>query len=234
MEVFMLKYSKIEIAEGFYCIDQEYVRCFLFLGEKEGLLVDTGVGGDLRAYVEEITGLPIRVIFTHADGDHVGAAVQFENRLMHPSEFDYYRSKNAEPVPMEPVWEGDILDVGSYRFEVIHIPGHTPGSIALLEREKRFLIGGDSIQAGGNIFMFGNGRNFEAFRASMLKLEGLIGDFDKIYSSHYDLLVNPAVIKKLYTGAGRVMEKKVKAKTELLYDREVSSYETEGVAFYAD
>ena len=230
----MLKYSKTKLAEDFYCIDQEYVRCFLVLGEKEGLLVDTGVGGDLRAYVEEITGLPIKVIFTHADGDHVGAAEQFEKRLMHPSEFDYYRRKNTDPLPMEPVWEGDILDLGSYRFEVILIPGHTPGSIALLEREKRFLIGGDSIQTGGNIFMFGEGRNFEAFRASMRKLEGLIGDFDKIYSSHHDLIVKPEAIKKLYTGAGKVMEKLVKGTPESLHNREINSYETDGVAFYAD
>lgn len=228
-----MNYTKIKMADGFYCIDQEFVRCFLFEGEKEALLVDTGVGGNLREFIEEITGLPVKVVFTHADSDHVGAAGQFEKRLMHPCEFDYYKSKNAEPVPMEPVWEGDILDLGNYRFEVLLIPGHTPGSIALLEREKRFLVGGDSIQTG-NIFMFGNGRNFDAYRASMLKLEKFLGAMDTVYSSHNELIVKPETVKQLYAAAGKVMEKKVKGRIEMLHGRQVNSYETDGVAFYAD
>ncbi|MGB8453867.1 MAG: MBL fold metallo-hydrolase [Anaerocolumna sp.] len=134
---------------------------------------------------------------------------------------------------MKPIWEGDIIDLGNYCFEVLLIPGHTPGSIALLEREKRFLIGGDSIQTG-KIFMFGNGRNFDAFRASMLKLQGLLEAFDLIYSSHNELIVKPEILKQLYIGAGKVMDKKVEGKPEMLRDRFVNCYETDGVAFYTD
>ena len=36
--------------------------------------------------------------------------------------------------------EGDTLECGGYRFEVLHIPGHTPGSIALLDREHGLLL----------------------------------------------------------------------------------------------
>ena len=95
------------------------------------------------------------------------------------------------PVEMIPIWEGDGLDIGTFSFEVILIPGHTPGSIALLEPDKKFLIGGDSIQTGGSIFMSGPGRNFESFRASMAKLEEYIDEFDVVYSSHNDLKVEP-------------------------------------------
>ncbi|QHQ61567.1 hypothetical protein Ana3638_12925 [Anaerocolumna sedimenticola] len=134
---------------------------------------------------------------------------------------------------MEPIWEGDIINLGSYRFEVILLPGHTPGSIALLEREKHFLIGGDSIQTG-KIYMFGNGRNFEAFRASMKKLQGMLKDFDTVYASHDALSVPADTVNQLYIGAGRVMEKKVIGKPgELSFDKNVKSYETDGVAFYA-
>jgi glyoxylase-like metal-dependent hydrolase (beta-lactamase superfamily II) len=229
----MQDYTTNKIGEGFYSIEQGFVRSFLIEGDKEALLIDTGVGnGNLKKYVEEITKLPVTVIFTHADGDHVGNAGQFERRLMHPCEFDYYKTKNQKIVPMEPIWENDIIDLGSYKFQVILIPGHTPGSIALLEKEKRFLIGGDSIQLG-SIFMFGNGRNFEAYRASMKKLQGRLREFDTIYASHYALSVETNTINLLYEAAGRVMENKVHGKPEERFDGNIKCYETEGVSFYA-
>ncbi len=59
------------------------------------------------------------------------------------------------------LWEGTVIDLGFWKFEVILTPGHTPGSIMLLDREKRLLISGDTIQAG-DIYMFGPGRNLPA------------------------------------------------------------------------
>ena len=135
----MSTYTTTKIMKNFYSIAlHDMVRCFLLLGEREALLVDTCTGeGDLKAVVEGITKLPVTVVFTHADRDHIGAAKHFERRLMHPSEFDYYASKNEEPAAMEALWEDDILDIGTFRFEVILLPGHTPGSIALLEADRR-------------------------------------------------------------------------------------------------
>lgn len=44
--------------------------------------------------------------------------------------------------------DGDIVDLGDRQFEVLHLPGHTPGSIGLWEAEKNLLIGGDAIYDG--------------------------------------------------------------------------------------
>lgn len=229
----MENYMANKIRQGFYSIDQGFVRSFLIEGDREALLIDTGVGdGNLKEYVEKITKLPVTVIFTHADGDHVGGAGQFERRFMHPCEFDYYKSKNENTVQMEPIWEGDIIHLGSYCFEVILIPGHTPGSIALLEKEKRFLIGGDSIQIGV-IFMFGNGRDFDAYRASMRKLQGRLEEFDTVYAFHNALSMEANTVNLLYTAAGKVMENKVYGKPEERFDGKVKFYETDGVSFYA-
>lgn len=226
-------YTLSKIAKDFYSIEQGFVRSFLIEGDKEALLIDTGTGErNLKKFVEEITGLPITVLFTHADGDHVGGAEQFDRRLMHPSEFDYYRAKNEKAVSMDPIWEEDILDVGGYRFEVILIPGHTPGSIALLEKEKRFLVGGDSIQIG-SIFMFGNGRNFDAYRASMKKLQARLGDLDTVYASHNVLSVEANTVNLLYTAAGKVMEGKIEGIPEERFQGKVKRYDTDGVSFYA-
>lgn len=228
-----MDYSLIKIAESFYSIEQDFVRCFLFEGEQEALLIDTGIGGDLRSYVETITKLPIRVILTHADRDHVGAIEQFDTSLMHPCEFDYFMRKNQNTMSPNPVWEGDIIDIGPFRFEVLLIPGHTPGSIALLEREKRFLIGGDSIQTG-TIFMFGEGRNFTAYRASMLKLQKLLGEIDTVYASHGDMAVKPDTILKLYEGTCKVMRKEIQGSPVLLHGNNVNCYKFDGVSFFAD
>ena len=44
--------------------------------------------------------------------------------------------------------EGDVIDLGDRRLVVLHLPGHTPGSIGLWEEETATLIGGDAIYDG--------------------------------------------------------------------------------------
>ena len=58
--------------------------------------------------------------------------------------------------------EGDHLDFDPFHFEVVLIPGHTPGSIALWEKEQRFLISGDSV-SNATTFLFGEGRGLPAY-----------------------------------------------------------------------
>lgn len=48
----------------------------------------------------------------------------------------------------EIVSDGDVIDLGNRRFEVLHLPGHSPGSIGLWEAETATLIGGDAIYDG--------------------------------------------------------------------------------------
>ena len=46
------------------------------------------------------------------------------------------------------VEEGDIVDLGDRRFEILHIPGHSPGSIGLWEEATGILFSGDCIYDG--------------------------------------------------------------------------------------
>jgi glyoxylase-like metal-dependent hydrolase (beta-lactamase superfamily II) len=53
--------------------------CYLLLGTREALLIDTGNGiGNLRAQVRALTDLPIRVANTHCHIDHVGSNYLFD------------------------------------------------------------------------------------------------------------------------------------------------------------
>jgi glyoxylase-like metal-dependent hydrolase (beta-lactamase superfamily II) len=58
-------------------------------------------------------------------------------------DLDAYRVIGVEPTRM--VDEGDIIDIGARQFEVLHVPGHSPGSIALWEQATRTLFTGDAM-----------------------------------------------------------------------------------------
>lgn len=207
----MSEYRAVKLADGFYAIEENMVRVFLFEGEDEAVLIDAGFGtGDLKAFVATVTDKPVtRVILTHADGDHTGNCHQFNEAWMHPAEYARFRSKSGEKQPtLHPLWEGDEICIGAYALTVIHIPGHTPGSIALLEKEKRFLIGGDSVQ-NGSIYMFGEGRSMDAFVCSMEKLLGIAGCFDTVYPSHADLTLTADILPHLRQGALDVLAGKI-------------------------
>jgi len=49
--------------------------------------------------------------------------------------------------PMEILGEGDEVNVGDYRFQVLHTPGHTKGHLCLYEKDQKILISGDTILA---------------------------------------------------------------------------------------
>lgn len=54
------------------------------------------------------------------------------------------------PAPLtQHVGEGDVIDLGDRQLEVLHLPGHSHGSIGLLEREQGILFSGDVIYRGG-------------------------------------------------------------------------------------
>ena len=57
-----------------------------------------------------------------------------------------YRLRGFEPTRL--LQEGDVVDLGDRAFEVLHLPGHSPGSIGLYERSTQTLFSGDAIYDG--------------------------------------------------------------------------------------
>lgn len=56
-----------------------------------------------------------------------------------------YKYCPKEPVEFVPLKEGDTLDIGDYSFEIIDIPGHTPGHIGLYEKKHKIFFCGDHV-----------------------------------------------------------------------------------------
>ena len=185
-----MNYSIEKIRDNIWAIEQKNVRALLLTGPDNAILVDSCYGGDILTICRSITDAPITLITTHSDRDHVGSDSQFPVQYMHSAEFNRYeRGTNAVP-QAKPLQEGDTFCVGQYQLEVIWVPGHTPGSIALLDRKHRFLISGDTVQTAC-IYLFGDERNLSAFHNSLVKLEALRqeGAFDTVFPSHGERIV---------------------------------------------
>lgn len=175
----------IKINDATYRIEDGYVRFFLVIGNDNAAVIDTGVSGEgVRDIAEKITDKPLILINTHCDGDHTSATFEFDNYYV--DEKDYLGCMMAQKYPdSKPVFvkDGDEIELGGRTLRIIEIPGHTKGSVAILDVDNRCLFAGDSIQTG-QIFMFGNHRNPELFEDSVRKLLSLIDDYDVIYPSH--------------------------------------------------
>jgi glyoxylase-like metal-dependent hydrolase (beta-lactamase superfamily II) len=227
-----MAYEAIRISESAYRIENDMVRAFLFTGTEKALLIDTGFGGegDISQVVSGLTDLPVVLVNTHADDDHTGGNEHFEKAYLHPSEFSYYKKSSAGKAQPIPIWEGDIIDLGDRSFEVILLPGHTPGSIGLLDRANKILVGGDSVTVSP-VFMFGGIRDISAFIASMDKLLALRDVIGTVYPSHGPFPITPDQIGKLKDCALAILDGKVEGQAPP-FEMPALMYEYNGAAFF--
>ena len=203
----------LKIDEQTIVFDEGGVRFFLLSGTEKALLIDSGMATrNADELAREQTDLPLELLITHADRDHIGSNDAFPWFYMHPSEASNYYNGNQGKAPFVPVWEGDVLDLGDRPLEIIHLPGHTPGSIAVLDRKNRRIFTGDPVQ-DGRIFMFGVQREMHAYRESLLRLEARKDEFDEIFPSHGTCPVGTDLIMKLYEASGKILDGTAGGKT---------------------
>lgn len=196
----------IQIDEKTYRMEDRGVRFFLLEGTDSALLIDSGMSSpDAKQIAEGLTKLPLKLLNTHADGDHVSGNGAFAEFYMHPKECDnYFKHPGREGKPV-PVAEGELLDLGGRPLKIIELPGHTPGSIAVLDVNARVLYGGDPIQ-DGNIFMFGEHRSMTLYLQSLSRLwKNYREEFDLVYPSHGSFPVSKDIIPQLIDAAKSVL-----------------------------
>jgi len=136
----------------------------------DNLLVDTGCAHTAHEFVDALTGEQItHVINTHSHEDHIGANGTLQNRypdlkiMAHPLALpvlvDPHRKQPLqpyrrlfwgcpEPSTGEPLEDGQIIDHGNYRFQVIYTPGHSTDHICLYEPDQGWLFTGDLFVGG--------------------------------------------------------------------------------------
>lgn len=189
-------YKVTNIDESTWAIDEGMVRSYLLAGTERAVLIDTGNGaGDLRALVSSLTDRPVMLINTHADPDHMGCNDQFDAAYLHPAEFALYEQRRPGK-PHLPIPDNAKLYLGGRWVEILLIPGHTCGSIAILDEERRIIFTGDMVSESP-IFMFGAERSMHAYYASMERLARQSEFFDKIYPAHGPMPLDPEIIGRL-------------------------------------
>lgn len=110
--------------------------------------------------VREEQAQPVLLVITHHHWDHVGDGAALAQALnipvaAHPASLSYLEHPTGGPVPIAPIavdqllHEGDSVEIGLLRFQVLHTPGHAPGEITLYSVENRAMFGGDTLFPNG-------------------------------------------------------------------------------------
>ena len=175
-----------EIAPGTWQILSSGDYHYLLAGEGEAIAIDTGYGaGNLREYLEDLCGLPVKtVINTHEHFDHTANNCYFDAVYMAfetvPLATHPFPSFNAVSFPRNyntrVVTDGDIIPLPGRELEIIKIPDHAAGSIAILDRKERLLFSGDEFMPG---IKWLNG-TVENFLRNMKKVMAHRHEFDRL------------------------------------------------------
>lgn len=155
---------------------------------------------------------PLVVIASHTHFDHVGGHHEFAVRAVHSSEAHILAAPNRDntvatryatlamfeklppdgfdaagyavrAAPATRLLEaGDVIDLGDRHFEVLHVPGHSPGSIALWESARSILFAGDAVY-DGELVDDAYHSNPEDYLETMRRLRGL--PVRVVHAGHY-------------------------------------------------
>ena len=117
----------------------------------------------LRGAIEDLLEKPVLAVASHSHFDHIGSHHEFAERIAHAGEADILAAPSRENTLIEKyvdetaitalpsagydvaayaiepapatrlVADGDVIELGDRAFEVLHLPGHSPGSIGLWE-----------------------------------------------------------------------------------------------------
>jgi len=131
-------------------------------GSEETVVVDPGFEpAAVHAVLDAAGKRPVAVLLTHAHLDHAGEAGSFAGELpvyVHPDDVPAFSDYGAwgggggaaldAVADLRTFVDGDVLRFAGLALEVVHTPGHTPGSSCFLIDEEVVLLSGDLVFAG--------------------------------------------------------------------------------------
>ncbi|MCK9604005.1 MAG: MBL fold metallo-hydrolase [Candidatus Omnitrophica bacterium] len=138
------------------------VNCYVLALEDNsaGIIIDPGADEQkIRRVLDKHKIKPAFIINTHGHIDHIGCDDKFGIPVyIHSKDAELLRNPElnlsgflAEPLSVRSqvrtLEDKEEINSGGFKLEVIHVPGHTPGGIALLmkEPETKILFSGDSL-----------------------------------------------------------------------------------------
>jgi len=165
----------------------------------QAAVIDPGDEADriLLALAEERLTVT-HILNTHGHFDHVGANKRMKTataapilihaqdapmlRLLSRSAAAWGMTAEDSPPPDRTIDEGDVVQVGTLTFKVIHTPGHTLGGVSLFVDDC--LFAGDTLFAGSVGRTDFPGGDFDTLRSSIQKKLFVLSDNVKVFTGH--------------------------------------------------
>ena len=107
----------------------------------------------------------VAVLLTHAHDAHIGAVEDLRDATgapsaLHPADLELWQRVYPDRRPDRDLADGTVLHVGGTRLEVLHTPGHSPGSCCFYAPDLGVVFTGDTLFQGGP---GATGRSFSDF-----------------------------------------------------------------------
>jgi glyoxylase-like metal-dependent hydrolase (beta-lactamase superfamily II) len=212
---------------------------------------------NIRKVVAQLTSRPVVVLNSHTHNDHVGGNSLFPFIFGMDTAFTRANAKGSRadaqeelapgmicgdlPKAFNPktystkpwhvslfVHDGFKINLGAgHTLEIIATPGHTPDSIALIDRANGLLFTGDTYYPGP-IWLFRPETDLDAYVASVKKLAALAPQVKLVLGAHNVPVADPSILPRLVTAIEDVRAGKVEAKT---LEGGKASYTTDGISF---
>lgn len=201
------------LEEGLWLLDDAgESTCYVLAGTGRAMVIDTVNGAEnLLEIVRELTDLPLMVVNTHGHCDHIYGNVYFDEAWMHPADNALaavhfaMRESGAEPCPFRPLEVGQRIDLGGEEVEIVGLPGHTPGSIGVLDKKRRLLFSGDGLNP--HIWMqLEESLPLTTLRDTILTLKAAHGaDFNRLLTGHAIDYAPAALLDDLLRGCEELL-----------------------------
>jgi glyoxylase-like metal-dependent hydrolase (beta-lactamase superfamily II) len=179
--------------------------------------------GNIRAIVDQLTDKPVHVMNSHSHFDHIGGNYQFDEILSPSTRFSVANSKGNDSAQIKleaspealcralpagvtqeghhikpysitaRVSDGDVIDLGNRQLEVLHIPGHTDDSIALIDAAAGLLWTGDTFYEGP-IWLFFPETDLAAYETSLARLAALAPQLTVLLPAHNTPKSDPSML----------------------------------------
>ncbi len=221
----------------------EEVISYLIVGQKQALLFDTGMGiADIRKVVSRLTSRPVVVLNSHTHDDHVGGNWQFNPIFGMDTAFTRENAKGSTADAQAEIAPGEIcgnlprafdpktyrtkpwhvsffihdgfrIKLGGRTVEVIATPGHTPDSIALIDRENKLLFTGDTYYPAP-IWLYRPETDLAGYEKSIARLAALAPEVNTVLGAHNIPVAQPEVLPALVQAFADLQAGKAACKPE--------------------
>ena len=223
-EVYQLNENTYAIYEPYQW--QEAISYLLIGSEQAMLVDTLQGIGDLKSVVEQLTNLPVIVINTHSHFDHVSGNYQFDNIYGVDNAFTLENTKghdhsvNAGNMTADTFWknvpkdfsadtyenkpykiskffkDGEIIDIGDRPIEIAFVPGHSPDSIILIDKNNRLMMTGDSFYPA-SLYVYSATSSFRDYLNSVQTMLKYQSDVDFLLPGHNETMQPATYLAKL-------------------------------------